>query len=65
MELRGLSHRPFIEQYPHRQRSQRRGWKWTPYGCGFRRPGTAHKVTSEEEVFRFVNLPFLPPWERR
>ena len=46
------------------QEARKRGWKWTPYGAGFRRPGTTHKVASEEEVFRFVGLPYLPSWER-
>jgi DNA polymerase (family 10) len=39
-----------------------RGWKWNPYGAGFTR-GT-YVVTSEEDVFRFVGLPFVEPWAR-
>jgi DNA polymerase/3'-5' exonuclease PolX len=43
-----------------------RGWKWNPYGSGFSRenPDERRIVTSEEEVFAFVSLPYKEPWER-
>jgi DNA polymerase/3'-5' exonuclease PolX len=45
-----------------------RGWKWNPYGTGFSQPNVEgrldHPVTSEREVFEFVGLPYLEPWER-
>lgn len=50
--------------------AQQRGWKWNPYGSGFSRGGPLagdreeHVITSEEEVFSFVGLPFAQPWER-
>lgn len=50
--------------------AQRKGWKWNPYGSGFSRGGAlageseTHAVTSEEEVFAFVGLPWREPWER-
>jgi DNA polymerase/3'-5' exonuclease PolX len=42
------------------------GWKWNPYGDGFSRvnPAETHVVQSEREVFGFVGLPYLEPWER-
>jgi DNA polymerase/3'-5' exonuclease PolX len=54
--------------------AQRKGWKWNPYGAGFSREAhegpygpvaaAAHQVKSEEEVFKFVGLPYRPPMER-
>jgi DNA polymerase/3'-5' exonuclease PolX len=46
-----------------------RGWKWNPYGSGFSRCAELgrveqHAVQSEREVFEFVGLPYLEPWER-
>jgi DNA polymerase/3'-5' exonuclease PolX len=49
-----------------------RGWQWNPYGSGFtRKPSGAgpgyHDVApmcSERQVFTFVGLPYLEPWER-
>jgi DNA polymerase/3'-5' exonuclease PolX len=55
-----------------------KGWKWNPYGVGFSRPqqihfasngmnldtSQEHVVQSEREVFEFVGLPYLEPWER-
>jgi DNA polymerase/3'-5' exonuclease PolX len=49
-----------------------RGWKWNPYGTGFSRlPASGdieelelHPVMSEREVFEFVGLPYLEPWDR-
>jgi DNA polymerase/3'-5' exonuclease PolX len=45
-----------------------RGWKWRPYGDGFSRERYLrtenHVVQSEREVFDFVGLPYLEPWER-
>jgi DNA polymerase/3'-5' exonuclease PolX len=45
-----------------------RGWKWHPYDGYFsnrNNPDERHIITSEEEVFRFVGLPFLDPWKRK
>lgn len=44
----------------------RLGWKFEPYGSGFssRRGLPYHKTTSEEDVFKFVRLPCLPPHQR-
>ena len=50
--------------------AQARGWKWNPYANGFSRGGPLagesnfHAVGSEREVFEFVGLPYLEPWER-
>jgi DNA polymerase/3'-5' exonuclease PolX len=42
-----------------------RGWKWNPYGIGFSRPdGELAPMLSEREVFDFVGLPYLEPWQR-
>lgn len=48
-----------------------RGWMWNPYGPGFSRTEPVlnggcreHIVTSEQEVFQFVGLPYREPWER-
>lgn len=44
------------------------GWQWNPYGTGFSRSSglgrKIHSVHSEREVFEFVGLPYLEPWER-
>lgn len=46
--------------------AQKRGWKWNPYGPGYSHDdGEVRAMTSEEEVFKFVNLPYLPPEQRR
>lgn len=42
-----------------------RGWKWNPYGSGFSRGSERFAVKSEEDVFRFVGLPYLQPEERQ
>jgi DNA polymerase/3'-5' exonuclease PolX len=49
-----------------------KGWKWNPYAEGFSRPNPERvgwllvaPTLSEEGVFAFVGLPFLPPEERR
>lgn len=46
-----------------------KGWHWNPYGPGFSRPsglgGEHFAVKSERDVFEFVGLPYLEPWERR
>ena len=45
--------------------AQKKGWTWNPYGEGFTGPaGQAVAVTSEEEVFAFVGLPFKRPADR-
>jgi len=52
------------------QAAIQRGWKWNPYGDGFSRggalagPAESHTVHSEREVFEFVGLPYLEPWQR-
>ncbi|MCW1922700.1 hypothetical protein OKA05_09055 [Luteolibacter arcticus] len=47
--------------------AQARGWKWNPYGSGFTRiaTGETHACHSEEAVFAFVGLPYLPPEKRQ
>ncbi len=40
------------------------GWKWNPYGPGFSRGSERHQIASEEEVFHFVGLDYLPPEAR-
>lgn len=39
-------------------------WKWNPYGVGFTRGADTHRSESERDVFEFVGLPYLEPWER-
>ena len=46
------------------QAAQRRGWQWNPYGVGFSTGEAMYPVESEEEVFRFVGLPYLEPEKR-
>lgn len=48
------------------------GWKWNPYGDGFSRPNPERpgwllirEMHSEREVFEWVGLPYLEPWERK
>lgn len=50
------------------------GWQWCPYGPGFRRNAPHGKgpkwsmwkeTKSEREVFEFVGLDYLEPWERK
>lgn len=43
-----------------------RGWKWKPYGEGFthRESGNTVAVRCEQDVFKFVGLPWLMPEER-
>lgn len=44
-----------------------RGWRWAPYSPGYVRLDGGEPsapMESEEDVFRFVNLPFLPPEKR-
>jgi DNA polymerase/3'-5' exonuclease PolX len=43
-----------------------KGWKWNPYDEGFTsRSGIQkHPVTSERDVFGFVGIPYLEPWQR-
>lgn len=46
--------------------AKRKGWKWNPYGVGFTDDqGNIVKVTSQEDVFRLVGLPYLEPQRRR
>lgn len=46
--------------------AQDKGWKWHPYGSGFTREDgrAAHDVTSEQDLFEFLGLPYREPWER-
>lgn len=50
--------------------AREKGWQWNPYGSGFSRGGPLrggqeyHAVKSEADVFRFVGLPELEPWDR-
>lgn len=44
--------------------AQRRGWKWHPYGSGFETPNGLRRVESERDVFEFLGLEYLEPWER-
>ncbi len=46
------------------------GWMWHPYEGCFERlsgteKGTRRTIRSEEEVFAFVGLPYVPPEERK
>lgn len=47
----------------------RKGWKWNPYGDGFSRLSglgiERHAIETERQVFEFVGLPYLEPWERK
>lgn len=47
--------------------AQERGWKWHPFNAGFERlsDGEWFKVASERDVFDFLGLSYLDPWERR
>lgn len=47
--------------------AKRQGWKWKPYTAGFvdRRTGEpSAPMRSEEDVFRFLGLPYYPPEKR-
>jgi DNA polymerase/3'-5' exonuclease PolX len=45
--------------------AQARRWKWNPYGDGFTdERGALVRVSSEKDVFTYVGLPFLQPWQR-
>jgi DNA polymerase/3'-5' exonuclease PolX len=48
------------------QVAQDLGWKWHPYQSGFEKTeGTGwHHVTSEEDLFEFLRLEYLPPEKR-
>lgn len=44
-----------------------RGMEWHPYSPGFRTAGEPHRfypMESEREVFEFVGLKYVEPWER-
>ncbi|MBE3063632.1 MAG: hypothetical protein IMZ69_01275 [Spirochaetes bacterium] len=47
--------------------AQRKGWKWSPYSCGFHalNNGQVAKMGSEEEVFNFVGIPYMTPEARK
>ena len=45
--------------------AQARGWRWNPYAAGFTdEQGNLVRVTCEKDVFTYVGLPFLMPWQR-
>lgn len=50
-------------------KAKKQGWTWNPYGPGFttthRMPPELIPVHCEEDVFRLVGLPYLPPEERK
>jgi DNA polymerase/3'-5' exonuclease PolX len=41
-----------------------KGWRFRAYGDGFDTPEGHIHCSSEREVFEFVGLPYLEPWER-
>ncbi len=43
----------------------RKGWRWHAYGSGFTTPSGEVACRSERDVFEFVGLPYLEPWERK
>lgn len=45
-------------------KAQELGWRWNPYGPGFSRGAESRQMDSEQEVFKFVGLPYKEPWER-
>jgi DNA polymerase/3'-5' exonuclease PolX len=48
------------------QLARDRGWSWHPYGSGFTKDHgvESHNVTSEQDLFKFLGLPYREPWER-
>jgi len=42
----------------------RKGWHLRAYGRGFTTPDGEMVCRSERDVFEFVDLPYLEPWER-
>jgi len=55
-------------------RAKQLGWKWNPYGSGFRRVGPAVSfcnqgevwpVPSEAALFEFLGIAYEEPWERK
>lgn len=48
--------------------AKRKGWQWNPYQSGFTKVISIEEhfnVKSERDVFEFVGLRYLEPWERR
>lgn len=47
--------------------AQKRGWSFEAYGSGFKslRGDDHHRTTSESDVFEFLGLPCLAPWQRK
>jgi DNA polymerase/3'-5' exonuclease PolX len=47
-------------------RAHEHGYKWHPYHSGFERlsDGMMSPMRSEREVFEFIGLEYLEPWER-
>lgn len=46
------------------RKAQDLGWQWNPYSPGFWAAGLCCEMKSEQDVFRFVGLPYMEPWER-
>ena len=49
--------------------AREKGWKWNPAGAGFTRQDNygrteQHAVTSEEDLFQFLRMPYKPPRAR-
>jgi DNA polymerase (family 10) len=42
----------------------KKGWRWHAYGSGFSTPDGELVCRSERDVFEFVGLLYLEPWER-
>lgn len=47
-------------------RAQQLGWKWNPYSVGFTHATTGehYAVTSEEDLYRFLDMQFVAPKDR-
>ena len=44
--------------------AQEHGWKWKPYEGLQDEKGQMHYPQIEQDVFAYVGLPWLEPWER-
>lgn len=51
--------------------AQQRGWSFEAYGSGFMEIygldswRSHHQTTSERDVYEFIGLPYLEPWQRK